>query len=897
MADVPQSDAVGVDERKRASTTGVAPLNIGRNHLAFTANTSSSASTSAPVSQPVSSRASNSRASPQIIAVRPDSVAFNLVDGIGLHFDSPEPLALDLTSSATHHTETSMSTSTRNSSVSWISGSGTCTLCASDASTLSTTCSAHSAAHTSPPWSISSSRQRGSLVCAKSHDAAFQRPVQLPEQRRRASLLTAVPMGLSKSHQQIIDACPAVFQRHEAERLFQSIRGLMHEFSRIGLGEGQDEHVREPQQNVTPSISIDTVAACAQVDSTAEAVPQSHSWSQQHDQQNLVPPSAHLSHTTTDVQHSTPPPTKSLWHLFRSRSPASTCARATSASSYSSTSSFMARSTSPAANNPRTSNTSNSSFSLFSRKLLVGSASDVGCTSTTTDRLARARLTRTRVDECALAELMVSCADARHTLKTSSSPEMLREAGLKLERGWRDQLAEAHELRTKLELVENTVEDLDEENHGLRGQLGCLSEQLAQREEENRAQSAKLEEELQSVRSEVQEASEIERSAWQVERSALIAQWMEERAITAGLGVMLGKTREIRSQVIAGEGDSMDVQASLVLDQASDDAIGANLAMHVQEALVHARALQTEELLEWHSAYEQILRCSEHRFAQAEAAPPSTLVDERVLLIGSDERLLCSIVQRLGALGLTRVLVATPVSRPLSPCSSAVLRESGIQTITFDLMVDKIWAKFVHVARARLRGDLDCVVNAFDRLTVDELGALGGLVRDQCVSTSTKPLSVVNVVYDVQGHAGAMQSMCTMAMIGLCRSLSIHRHESKAASAVRLNTVVSECGGKHVVESIVRLIDPCCYTAGAVVHVGGGCVSCLGAPLCSCTAQASGALVHAMQARDERTGWLSQNKRIADCDLWEAIQSENSALKARCELLERQHILANARRV
>ena len=52
----------------------------------------------------------------------------------------------------------------------------------------------------------------------------------------------------------------------------------------------------------------------------------------------------------------------------------------------------------------------------------------------------RVRLPRREVDENRLTELIMSCADAKHTLRTEKDAENLRKVGLKLEEGWREQV-------------------------------------------------------------------------------------------------------------------------------------------------------------------------------------------------------------------------------------------------------------------------------------------------------------------------------------------------------------------------------------------------------------------------------------------------------------------------
>ena len=143
--------------------------------------------------------------------------------------------------------------------------------------------------------------------------------------------------------------------------------------------------------------------------------------------------------------------------------------RTSTASSYSSTSSFIA-------SDP----TASSTLSLFSN--LLGRSTP----ETSSPEEAPVRLARTRVDEEKLAHLMISCADTRHVLKTESDPAKLRDTGLRLEKAWRDQLQEAGALRTKLAVAQDTVEDLEDENRQLRKQIAQLAEIIVEREEQLR---------------------------------------------------------------------------------------------------------------------------------------------------------------------------------------------------------------------------------------------------------------------------------------------------------------------------------------------------------------------------------------------------------------------------
>ncbi|KAI3487273.1 hypothetical protein L1887_48858 [Cichorium endivia] len=121
--------------------------------------------------------------------------------------------------------------------------------------------------------------------------------------------------------------------------------------------------------------------------------------------------------------------------------------RTSTASSYSSTSSFIA-------SDP----TASSTLSLFSN--LLGRSTP----ETSSPEEAPVRLARTRVDEEKLAHLMISCADTRHVLKTECDPcQAARHPACASKRRGENQLQEAGALRTKLAVAQDTVEDLEDE--------------------------------------------------------------------------------------------------------------------------------------------------------------------------------------------------------------------------------------------------------------------------------------------------------------------------------------------------------------------------------------------------------------------------------------------------
>ena len=475
-------------------------------------------------------------------------------------------------------------------------------------------------------------------------------------------------------------------------------------------------------------------------------------------------------------------------------------------------------------------------FSLFSRKTTANPPPP--------SNPQPARLSRTRIDETALANLIISCADARHILKTSSDAEQLRAVGLKLERGWRAQLDEAQQLRAKLQTAEDTVADVEDENRQLRVQLGTLSEEVVMREDEVSLVKAECEAKVESARREEEERREEERRRWETRIKEWERRWREEISFSLGLG--------------------------MILTQRSDDGLLLNKPIDGEEmrrlALAQARPMPShfEEPL---ASYvdEDLFRCPTHRFAHSAAAPPSTLVDERVLLVGTDRRLFQALVQKLSALGLTRVAVATPAG------SEMHLR--GVSVVSFVLEASDAWDKLTNAVSVDLGGAPDCIVNAFDALHADQLSAISRLLSAQC-QTKQPSRSVINAVYDID----AKDPLCTFGLLGLTHALS--------TTAARFNTLIHACQRPQLgVDAIVRLIDPCSTTNGSVVAVDPHHVRCLGPPLCTNKAGSKGGPLGGEEDA-ERPRRLRARKQLADVELWEALEEENRILRERVMLLE-----------
>ncbi|KAJ1025871.1 hypothetical protein NDA16_002497 [Ustilago loliicola] len=986
--------------------------------------------------------------------------------GIGLDFASPEPLSPSISTArsdpagnpaSSHRSSTQMTrTSSRTSS------KGTHGASASISSELDHTYKpsgprAEDDRSDTSPSSVAASIPEGAEfpvpIYAKSHDAVFSHACIRDTDAfgsadigtgtpRRASLLTPVPMGISRSHQKMIDDSPKKFQRNEAEGLFDSVRGLMADL-RFDIGNEQSNNLESAAERTedkldrskhsadagvstdlrgwlasshrsqagtsrdaplkpaevadgdvesTPSIKVAIVETSPSpagsnentVDSTTVAT-------QRPPQTKLAPPEPVQP---SDSQGGASPRVRGLWGLLRAPSPAfkaATITRSPSASSYSSTSSFIPRSTSPAVvNNASTSSLlSNSSFSLFSRKLTNRSVSETHASSVTPDDEIPLRLSRRQVDEDKLADLIISCADARHILKTDNSPTKLKEVGLKLELGWREQLAEAQQLRSRLEVTQDTVEDLEDENKHLRSQLGSLSEQIVSREEDMRQLGEATATQIARERDAVAVETEAVRAEVALRAASLTKQLAEEKTFALGLGLML-REKEYRSSGLYGlhafrEGSDQDPDSSVgrsmedsqygsladaslafssfgkgqggrppsvLFDLAGDlddptAATADTLSQQLRRsALLQGRPSQTDASNDaFDLGYEELFRCSAHRFAaHGRAAPPSTLVDERVLLVGTDQKLLLALVQKLTALGLTQVLLATPVWSGTSPrATSAAVRSDGVRSISFDISASDAWAALSQAAVKKLGGEIDCVVNAFDQLSVERLVSVSNLLKQQAgqapargggvdpsVASTRQAMSVVNIVYEPQQSASidadtekdAETTTCTMALIGLASSLAIQNCTSRAASsqAVRLNTVVLSQSASRpqsgrsrdneaALEGILRLVDPCSSVQGCVLHSAPGIpLRCLGAPLCpalppffsspnltspslSQTPKTTG-LISRFAANDaNRRQWLKVHKRVADVELLDGLEKENEALRKRLETLEGSHAL------
>ncbi|SPO23965.1 uncharacterized protein UTRI_03498_B [Ustilago trichophora] len=975
---------------KRASTgatfsTGggqvpyVAPLNIASKKGARPSTSDALASPSSPMStptMPAKSRYRKSVDSPGSIVGIPGTRAAHItsraefVKGIGLDSGSPDSEFLPY--SALKRTAESGSPSTRSS----ITPLGDSNLTEDD----------HSVSETSPSSVATSIPDKDKY--ANSHDAVFSHPKRslgetATTPKRKSLLLSSVPMGISRSHQDCIDGSPRMFHREEAEGLFDSVRGLMADL-RIEVEQEEEqkearkrdavsveqeamegEDVRswlvDPKRSQAvggqdgqvdlPSIKV-AVIPTSSGENTADAALVSNKDEQR---EKLGLPEATAAESEGGGGGASPG-VRGLWGLLRAPSSAA-ATRSPSVSSYSSTSSFIPRSTSPIApNNASTSSLlSNSSFSLFSRKLITRSVSDTHTISTSSctndDDNIPLRLSRRQVDEDKLADLIISCADARHVLKTESSPTKLKQVGLKLELGWREQLAEAQQLRSRLEVTQDTVEDLEDENKQLRSQLGTLSEQVVSREDDMRVLEDATRQQLEREREKTELELELVKSDAKCTVKGLERVWQEEKAFALGLGLMLRQSGRVGT--VHENMDGLEEDASLsvpgfagrppsILFDLAHDSDDPNFPTtpttpsHLRRcAILQSFASDDEPPLD--QAYEDLFRCPTHRFP---VASPSTLVDERVLLVGTDQRLMQALAQKLVGLGLSQVVLAMAVwSEDGSIPSTSPARCRGVRSLTFDPSEQGAWRRLEDGVRRKMgggeRGGLDCVVYAFDRVDdVERLRDVVRLIEDQVrgvgaagagsdddgidgVVSTKQPMSVVNIVYDDSSKAPS--SMAKLALIGLASDLCLQTTRTPRSNIrpVRLNTLLlpsSTFGIDNTIEATLRLMDPCTTVQGCILHPGETPERppyCTGPPLCptlpalysspniaspsSPSPSPSLSRRPADKAKGAGERWLKIHKRIADVELLDKMEQENEALKENMLILQKKLLLLEKR--
>ncbi|SNX86397.1 uncharacterized protein MEPE_05106 [Melanopsichium pennsylvanicum] len=869
---------------------------------------------------------------------------------------------------------------------------------------------------TSAISSIANSPPANSVqIRAKSYDTACTASPRLPvaesaiQTPKRASLLSAIPMGISRSHQELIDGSPKTFHRVEAQGLFESVRGLMADIgAEVELSPKEQPTAPSNQQTTSKDKAIDDEDANGRysdserrdlrswlatsqqiqnigptdtpiVDSGAKKTDNKVIFSTPKIQVAIAPTSSGESTADTvpvpqrrsSKQHGLALPEQSeaeanngassrsrLWNLLRAPSPTA------SASSYASTSSFVPNKSRAPPTNASTSslvsNNSSSSFSLFTRKFGSRSVSDTQISSSTSTQedTVPLRLTRNHIDEDHLASLIISNAEARHVLKTDTNPSKLREVGLKLELGWREQLSEAQSLRGRLELTQDTVEDLEEENKQLRAQLGGLSELVVQKEEDMKALSKGAKGQIARERDVVAAEIAAIRAHAELRIDRLEREKAEEKAFSLGLGMMLkerergrerglfgvqgynqhgdegsnvgedddgnGRDCENLSLTVPGVGRPNSVLFDLPTSIYDDDVmrIDGTPSPSFPKTLRRSALLQCRPTRsDWHEeplemAYEDLFRCSSHRFAQGAAAPPSTLVDERVLLIGTDMRLLVKIASRLTAMGLTQVILACPDSE-----GERETLEKGVRCMTFDIDAENAYGALLETATLKLGGEVDCIVNAFDDVKdVGRLNAVSSLLlqqmnyeqtmdRNASLITTKQPLSIVDVIYDhsptQKGETdpdNAIRSMCTTSLVGLASSLAtqanLSRQSDGSKRAIRLNSILASDKVSALdkeMEAILRLIDPCSTVQGSIIQPQ-PMMHCVGAPLCPALPASLSSPNLATPIQIERNkdlfstptnqGWLRFHKRLADADLFDALERENNALLAKVNSLE-----------
>lgn len=846
----------------------------------------------------------------------------------------------------------------------------------------------HSVSETSPSSVATSIPEKDKY--AHSHDAVFSHPKRslgetATTPKRKSLLLSSVPMGISRSHQECIDGSPRMFHRQEAEGLFDSVRGLMADL-RVEVEQKEEQKEGTKRETVSveqeamdgedsrswfvdpkrsqavegqegefdlPNIKV-AVIPTSSGENTADAALVSNK-----DQQREKLGLAEATPAESGGGGGAAPGVRGLWGLLRAPSPAA-ATRSPSVSSYSSTSSFIPRSTTPIApNNTSTSSLlSNSSFTLFSRKLITRSVSETHTTSTSSstngDDNIPLRLSRRQVDEDKLADLIISCADARHVLKTESSPTKLKEVGLKLELGWREQLAEAQQLRSRLEVTQDTVEDLEDENKQLRSQLGTLSEQIVSREDDMRVLRDATRQQLEREREKSEVELELVKSEAKCTVMGLERVWQEEKAFALGLGLMLrqsGRVVTVHEGMDGLEEDTLlGVPAfgagrppSILFDLAhdSDDPnfpTTPTTPSHLRRCAILQSFASSDDEPPLDQAYEDLFRCPAHRFP---AASPSTLVDERVLVVGTDQRLMQALAQKLVGFGLSQVVLAMAVwSRDGSTAPTSPGRCRGVRSLSFNPSEEGAWGRLEDGVRRKLgggeRGGLDCVVYAFDQVDdVERLRDVVRLIEDQVrgvgtagagsdddgmggVVSTKQPMSVVNIVYD-HNCEELNYSMTKLALIGLANDLAYQttRTPRNSIRPGRLNTLLlpsSTIPINNTIEATLRLMDPCTTVQGCILHPGETQEQppyCMGPPLCPALpalyssphipspSQSSSPSLLSRTLGDKGKGagkrWLKIHKRIADLELLNKMEQENEALKEKMSMLQKKVLLLEQR--
>ncbi|PWY98970.1 hypothetical protein BCV70DRAFT_207193 [Testicularia cyperi] len=613
---------------------------------------------------------------------------------------------------------------------------------------------------------------------------------------------------------------------------------------------------------------------------------------------------------------------KSLWGLLRAPSTgraasveSGSTSRRASASSQSSATSMLPM-LSPTAS---TATTASSALSLFGRILKPAFQSKE---DPSVSEENRRRLTRTQVDEDRVADQILSCAEAHHALRSDSSPEKLKEVGLKLEKGWRDQLAEAQTLRGRLEVTQDTLEDLEDENKHLRSQLGTLSEQIASREDAIRLLQDETDRRIERHRSDTFRQAKTLKAETQQQLARYRTLVAQERAVSLGMGLLL---RHAHLQDLEQDID-LDATAAGNSIKGDDEefehgSLPAELRiLALQQGRHNSDSWQSpSELLE------ELFRCPVHRFP--ESASPSTFVDEKVVLIGTDRVLIEALAVQLLRLGPTTVVMVIAAQALVetdadddAPVNSRLNKASRL---TFDLEQPDSLEQALAQAREICDGHLDCIVNAFGDLTPQLFLALPALLHQQIeklvATKSIQPGSIVSVVCQPQSQEAdgnnaqsnatelTVQSvkaaMFNQGLIGLASAMAVRLATDASASSVRkvrLNTVVmpprSSIQVHQVTSAVLQLLDPCSSTHSAVCRLAPTNpntlnsiatsahlrLACLGPPVCpAISSSTSPRLSHGFSSSP-----LLAQKRLLDAEAFIALENENLILTSKLDLLQ-----------
>ncbi|EPQ30703.1 uncharacterized protein PFL1_01604 [Pseudozyma flocculosa PF-1] len=398
----------------------------------------------------------------------------------------------------------------------------------------------------------------------------------------------------------------------ESKRVLASSHSRSHSRS-SGDGKNKAEWKVAPSSSLVSLVGVQTTESIE--DETAEAEPEAAALPQpltaQADEDRGNAPSVEQeapSTSSSDIKAAQTPdkPKRGVWGFLRSQSVSSTSMEAGSAANTSidehsvaspsqQATPVVAQSSTPPPQ-PAQPLKRQPTFAKFSQQL-SGFASGFKAQKTKHDQVEtnddddelRVRLPRRAVDEDRLAELIIKCAEAKHVLRTDSSVSKLREVGLKLEEGWREQLAEAQSLRSRLDVTQDTVEDLEDENKQLRIQLGTLSEQIVLREDDLRLLQQASKEQLERERALWEEEAEQVKANDQYQLAKVRRLLAEERSLSAHLEFLLASAVATQEERVADQQGQLGADGMGDISLADgDDVGGASLSQSGSQSSVKA---------------------------------------------------------------------------------------------------------------------------------------------------------------------------------------------------------------------------------------------------------------------------------------------------------------------